>query len=306
MIKAFGFVAAAAIGIGFPAVLGTGADAPGPVSLAANQTIQSEASSGSLNVSTSSSSNWTGISTTGIVSDSVRATWVTPSWSGEAQPGSSVGDWVGLGGSQSKSLIQVGTVTTANAEGAPVTQAFWENLPGQANMGVTIPQGDRVTAQLAPDGTDSWLLEVTSANGSKVWLQKVVHLKAAKAKAVQTSADVIAEEITGAHGLIPLAPFGSTTFTGIHLNGQPLGSTPVQNLTADVLVGGYNQPLAAAYYSPSHPDAMNVEENQTQAPIPVGYPSPGYGYGYGGGYGYGDGGGYGYGYGGGFGGWGWR
>lgn len=297
MIKAFGVVAAAAVGLGAPVAIAADVGPAAGVSLAANQTVQSAASSGSLEVSTSSSSNWTGISTTGTTADSVRATWATPSWSGQAQPGSSVGDWVGLGGSQSQSLIQVGTVTTADGEGLPITRAFWENLPAEAHMGATIPTGDRITAQIVPVGTDSWLLEVTSANGSKVWLKKAVHLKASKAKAVQTSADVITEKVTGAHGLIPLAPFGTTTFTGIHLDGQPLASLPVSHLTADVLVSSFGQPLAAAYYAPNHPDAMIVEEAQPAAPISVGFPGGGYR----GGYGW-----YGYGYGGGFGGWGWR
>ena len=182
-----------------------------PLALTSNSLI-SVAKQGTLNIPQSLSSNWAGVSTTNIAATSVKASWVVPTWSG-AQPGSAVGNWIGLGGSNSKQLIQIGTVTTTNNQGQAVTQAFWERLPHDATMGVTVPTGTKVTADIVPDGTNTWMLELINASTSAVLMQKTVTLTANAAKAVETSADVIAEDITGSNGLIPLAPFNKTTFT---------------------------------------------------------------------------------------------
>jgi hypothetical protein len=141
-------------------------------------------------------------------------------------------------------------------------------------------------------------MEVVSSGRAKPWMKKILTLSASQASKIETSADVITEQITGTHRLIPLAPFGQTIFTGIHINNTPIAYMPVNDLAGDVLANQFNQAVAEATYSPSKPDAMTV--TQAASSTQVNYPG-GYGYSYGGGYGYGGGGyrgdwGYGYGH----------
>lgn len=246
-------------------------------------TLLAAAGTGNLQIPTSGSSNWTGLTTTGILAKAVRATYTAPAWQGGAFPGQSVGDWVGLGGAQSRQLIQVGTVTTANRLGQPVTRAFWEQLPAAAHLGTVVPAGTRLTAAITPLGDGRWRLTLTSPERSAPWVDQVVTLTPAAARKVESSADVITEAITRNGHLVPLAPFGQTAFTGVEVDGVPLSRLPVADLAASVLLGPGGRPRAAAYYSPSAPNTMTVEE---QAPA-YGY---GDGWGYGGGWGYGQGG----------------
>lgn len=241
----------------------------------------------------SASSNWVGVSSTNVTATSVKASWQVPTWT-DAQPGSSVGDWIGLGGSTSKQLIQIGTVTTTNNQGNAVTQVFWEQLPDDATMGVTVPTGTKVTATITPDGTNKWVMEIINKTTGAKLMKKILTLSASAATGVESSADVITEEITGSNGLVPLAPFSQTEFTGVHINNTALEDMSVKDLSVDLLADQFGEEVAAPTYSTKAPDAITVEEAETSAPTPTEV-SPGSGYGYGGGgYGYG-GGGYGYG-----------
>ena len=263
------------------------------LALASNTLISvatsSKSSGTALPITNSASSNWAGLSTTNVSTTSVKASWVVPNWS-NAQPGSSVGNWIGLGGSTSKHLIQIGTVTTTNNQGQAVTQAFWEQLPNDATMGVTIPAGTKVTAKIVPAGTDVWKLELVNFTTGAVLMQKTLTLSASQAKGIETSADIITEDITGSNGLIPLAPFNQTTFTGVHVNNTALENMPITELTGDVLADQFGQEVAAPYYSTSKPNAMTVEQTATMTSVPtqVNFPGGG-GYGDGGGYGGGNG-----------------
>ena len=230
-------------------------------------TLLSSAKSGTLNIPTSPSSNWVGISTRNFAATSVQASWTVPAWS-DARRHSSVGNWVGLGGSTSKQLIQVGTVTMTNRDGNAATRAFWERLPANASLGATISPGTKVTARIVRDGTDAWKLEMLKFGSDFVLLKKILRVPATQIAGIESSADVITERITGSHGLVRLAPFGQTVFTGIQINHTKLANLPVNNLTADALTHRYRT-VAAAYYEPSKPDAMKVRERTSARVGPI-------------------------------------
>ena len=235
-------------------------------------TLLSSAESGTLNIPTAASSNWVGISTKNLAATSVQASWTVPGWS-DARRHSSVGNWVGLGGSTSKQLIQVGTVTTTNRDGNAVTRVFWERLPANAALGATISPGTKVTARIVRDGTDAWKLEMLKFGTDSVLLKKILQVPAKQIGGIESSADIITERITGSHGLVRLAPFGQTVFTGIQVNHTKLADLPVNDLTADELAHRYRT-VAAAYYQPSKPDAMKVRQQSSipVAPMPVNFP----------------------------------
>ena len=161
------------------------------------------------------SQNWTGLIQDGTSETSVGATWSPPSsFVSRAQTESALAEWVGLGGANSNSLIQIGTLTTASTNGTPITKAFWENIPNVAITGATIPSGTAVTADISPVTAtpNKWLLSLTTPGSSSPLLSTTVTLTASQAKAVETSADWITEAPSTANNMqVPLAPVASTT-----------------------------------------------------------------------------------------------
>ncbi len=199
------------------------------------------------------SQNWAGLIQTGTDETSVAASWSVPaSFSSQPRPDSAVGEWVGLGGVNSKSLIQIGTITTVGAKGTPVTKAFWESIPKSAVMAAVIPPGTSVTASISPvaDAADRWLLTLTAASSTTPLLSTTVTLSTSQAQGIQTSADWITEAPSTANKTqLPLAPLASTTMTALSANSQPLGSSAASLVTIGMAQGP--MPVAAPALSAS-------------------------------------------------------
>ena len=193
----------------------------------------------------SPSSNWAGVVQLGNSEQSVQASWTAPGFTQAAQPGSSIAEWIGLGGAQSSQLIQVGTITTANNQGNATTTVFWEKLPRAAVQSATIPAGAAVTAQIVPAGTDQWRLILTLKGSSTPLINKLITLSPEKALGVKTSADWITEVPMGQTGLDSLAPVSSTVMTNVQANGVPLSQMNPQSLQTVGLYGNGGQLLAA-------------------------------------------------------------
>ncbi|MCY0878756.1 MAG: G1 family endopeptidase [Firmicutes bacterium] len=230
------------------------------------------------------SQNWAGLVQEGKAETSVSASWTVPSSFAEpAPPQSAVAEWVGLGGMNASSLIQVGTVTSPGANGTPVTTVFWEDLPSAAVTGTTVAAGTTVTATITPDGTDKWLLELTASGQSKPLVDHVVTVSAAQAKAIESSADWITEAPSSNQGVLPLAPISSTTMTHLMANGKPLAAMGASSLVTIGLAQG-NMLLAAPTVNTSA-DTLTVNTIYgTLSPTPTaptvppgGFPGGGFG-----------------------------
>lgn len=233
--------------------------------------------------------NWAGLVQQGSAERSVQATWQAPAFTSQSttNPNSAVAEWVGLGGMQANSLIQVGTITTPNSSGQPVTEVFWEKLPASAVQVGTVPAGTSVTAQIRPAGTNSWRLVLTVTGQKTPLIDQLVTLTPSQAQAVEQSADWITEAPTTNHGVAPLAPVASTTMTGIKANGVPLSQMNPSSLES---IGLYNQSgqLMAAPVSTTKKNSMTVNTIYGTLPSSSGSDGlpPAFGYG-GGGYGFG-------------------
>lgn len=193
----------------------------------------------------STSYNWAGLDQIGTNLTSVEATWKAPRFTHPASPNRSIAEWVGLGGIQSRALIQVGTITSPNANGTASTTVFWEKLPRPAIQTVTIPTGATVTAKISPVATDQWRLTLTIQGKSSPLINKLVTLSPRAAASVETSADWITEAPSTQNGVSPLAPVASTTMTQVSANGIPLSAMDPQSLETVGLFGPRGRLLAA-------------------------------------------------------------
>lgn len=225
------------------------------------------------------SENWAGLVQVGSEESSITSSWTTPtSFTSTPSSNSAVAEWIGLGGFQTTSLIQVGTITTPDGAGSPVTTVFWENLPAAATEGVTIPAGTTVTASITPTGQDQWTLTLTDG-GSTPLVDQVVNLTPAEANAVATSADWITEAPTAGNQVVPLAPIASTTMQDLTANGDDLTAMPTNSLETIGLQNGAATALPTVNASA---DTLTVSVSNTPT-IPTGnigqsgYPFPGQG-----------------------------
>jgi len=226
-------------------------------------------------VASAPSLNWAGVVQTGNQETRVSATWITPGWAAgtTANPNSAIAEWVGLGGLNSPSLIQVGTMTAPDNNGNPVTTAFWEVLPAAAHQTVVIPTGTRVTAAIIPLGNDSWRLLLTGQGYNQPIVNQVVHLTPSQAAGIETSADWITEAPTAANGsVLPLAPVASTTMTNVEANGVPLSQMNPNSLEAINLQGSDGQVMAQVASDGGSTNQITVDTAYGQS-IPVSYPS---------------------------------
>ena len=226
-------------------------------------------------VASAPSLNWAGVVQTGNQETRVSATWIAPGWAAgtTVNPNSAIAEWVGLGGLNSPSLIQVGTMTAPDNNGNPVTTAFWEVLPAAAHQTVVIPTGTRVTAAIIPLGNDSWRLLLTGQGYNQPIVNQVVHLTPAQAAGVETSADWITEAPTAANGsVLPLAPVASTTMTNVEANGIPLSQMNPNSLESINLQGSDGQVMAQVASDGGSTNQITVDTAYGQS-IPVSYPS---------------------------------
>ncbi len=203
--------------------------------------------------------NWAGLVQEGTTETSVQASWKVPSFPTTAtNPNSVVAEWVGLGGMNSNSLIQIGTITSPNSNGQASTTVFWEHLPSSAVQVANVATGATVTAKIGPTGVkNQWRLWLEVNGQTKPLINRVITLTPAKAQGVETSADWITEAPTTNQGVAPLAPVSSTTMTNIEANGVPLAKMNANSLQT---IGLYNQDgeLLAAPTSDASKDSVTV------------------------------------------------
>jgi hypothetical protein len=168
----------------------------------------------------STSTNWSGYAVTGGRYTTVSASWTQPAVSCSGTAYSSF--WVGLDGDTSNTVEQTGT--DADCSGStPQYYAWYEMYPKfPVNLRGTVRPGDHLSASVTTNGSGQFTL--TIADSTQGWTNTTnARLKSAKL----ASAEVIAEAPSSSGGVLPLANFGSVSFSGASANGQALtSSTP--------------------------------------------------------------------------------
>jgi hypothetical protein len=154
----------------------------------------------------SRSSNWSGYVANGGSFTAVSATWVVP----QVAAGTSGADatWVGIGGLNSRDLIQAGT--QASVGGGSVTYEAWvEMLPQSSRtVSLSVNPGDSVTTSIAQGATGEWTISIKNNTTGRSYEATVQYSSS------NSSAEWVQEAPSAGRGLVPLDDFGTLKFTG--------------------------------------------------------------------------------------------
>lgn len=176
--------------------------------------------------------NWAGYdAVTGPYSE-VSADWREPSVSCAAGDTSYSSFWAGLDGGTSGDATVEQTGTDADcSSGTPVYYAWYEMYPKYpVNLNAPVRPGDSMAAVVATNG--SGVFQLTIADRTQGWTSQVSeHLH----RATLQTAEVIAEAPSSRAGVLPLADFGTVSFSASLANNAPLGAANPMQL---VMVSG--------------------------------------------------------------------
>ena len=165
------------------------------------------------------STNWSGYAAYGAAGSfsSVTASWTQPAVSCTAENRYS-SYWVGLDGYNTSTVEQLGTEGDC-INGAPRYYAWYEMYPKRsALISLTVTPGRSYTASVVAGSRGSFVLQLTDVTNriSFTTPQRLNNAAGASAEAVV--------EAPSNGKVLPLANFGTASFTGVTVNGQPIGS----------------------------------------------------------------------------------
>ena len=163
------------------------------------------------------SSNWAGYAATGGSYTAVSGTWTVPQFSASSPTGLDA-TWVGIGGIDSRDLIQAGTQEQTSGAGQTQYSAWIETLPQPSRtVPLVIHAGDSISVSLSEQSRGNWLISLTNNTSGRTY-QDTVQYNSSNA-----SADWIEEAPSaGRGGVLPLDDFGTINITGASAvkNGQ--------------------------------------------------------------------------------------
>src|SRR6185312_14939849 len=132
----------------------------------------------------------------------VSGTWTIPTYSAMSSAGVSA-TWVGIGGVNSRDLIQAGTQEQASGTGQTEYSAWIETLPQAShNVPLRVSPGDSVSVSITEQSTNNWLIEFNNATTGQTYQQKLQYASS------HSSAEWIEEAPSAARaGILPLDDF---------------------------------------------------------------------------------------------------
>jgi hypothetical protein len=169
----------------------------------------------------STSTNWSGYATTGSKDTDVKGTWTQPSASCSAGQTAYSSFWVGIDGDTTNTVEQTGTDADCSS-GAPRYYAWYEMYPKfPVNLSNPVSPGDSLTAEVSTNGSGSFTLTIKDT--TKGW---TFTTKQSSKKARLGSAEWIAEAPSGSGGVLPLANFGTVSFSNCTADGVAINRNP--------------------------------------------------------------------------------
>jgi hypothetical protein len=120
--------------------------------------------------STNTSQNWSGYAASGGTYTAVSGTWTVPQFSADSAAGADAA-WVGIGGVNSRDLIQAGTQQTVSGSGSTHYEAWVETLPQASHpVPLTINPGDSITVSITqqPQAQGQWLIAMTNQTTGQI------------------------------------------------------------------------------------------------------------------------------------------
>ncbi|TMC37423.1 MAG: hypothetical protein E6J24_00555 [Chloroflexi bacterium] len=156
-------------------------------------------------IASSTSSNWSGYAASGGKFTSVTATWTVPNVTATGSGADAT--WIGIGGLESRDLIQAGT--QAMVGGGDVTYQAWiEMLPGSSRpVPLSVTGGDSVTVAITQTGASDWSIGMKNNTTGERYTTTVKYVSS------NSSAEWVQEAPSVGRGLVPLDNFGTLTFT---------------------------------------------------------------------------------------------
>jgi hypothetical protein len=174
--------------------------------------------------SSTTSDNWSGYATTGANGHytSVSSSWTEPT--GHCTSGDQYSSfWVGLDGYNSSSVEQTGTDVDCSGR-TPQYYGWYEMYPAYpVNFSNTVRPGDHFTASVTFSGTRTYTLVLKDT--TQGWTKTETKNQSGLAR---SSAECIIEAPYDG-GVLPLANFGTVSFTSCDANGSAIGTqSPIE------------------------------------------------------------------------------
>lgn len=179
---------------------------------------------------TAQSTNWSGYAATGGNGSftSVSASWTQPTAICPRHGSQFASFWAGLDGFNSNSVEQTGTDSDCS-RGTPQYFGWFEMFPAApVNFSNPVRPGDAMSASVTFSGSETYTLVLHDA--TQGWTQNIVQNQAGLTR---SSAEVITEAPSSTSGVLPLADFGTVSYSTSSANGTSLGS---QNPTEIIMV----------------------------------------------------------------------
>jgi hypothetical protein len=170
---------------------------------------------------TAESANWSGYAATGKdgAFTSVSASWTVPAVKCSSSSSKYAGFWVGLDGFSSHSVEQIGTDSDC-AGRTPHYNGWYEMFPaGPVYFGRVVKPGNHISASVTFSGTDTYKL--VFRNVTRGWTKTIIKKEAGLDR---SSAEVITEAPSSESGVLPLADFGTVSYTAAKANGKSMAS----------------------------------------------------------------------------------
>jgi Peptidase A4 family len=164
------------------------------------------------------STNWSGYAVHTGKYRNVSATWIEPTAKcplPKAKQYSAF--WVGLDGYNSDSVEQTGTDSDCSGP-TPHYYGWYEMFPAAPVFFKTLVKpGNEMHASVTFSGTDTYTIVLK--NLSRGWTHTIVKQETGLAR---SSAEVITEAPSSTTGVLPLADFGTVTFSSVKVSGIPI------------------------------------------------------------------------------------
>jgi hypothetical protein len=165
------------------------------------------------------SSNWSGYAASNGTYTSVSADWTEPTGHCTAATRYSA-FWVGLDGYTSNTVEQTGSEVDC-AGGSPQYSAWYEMYPNlPVNFGNPVAPGDQFYGSVTFNGGSSYTLVLQDI--TEGW-KHTIHASLSGAENSSAEAIVEAPCCTAGGGVLPLANFGTASFTNVEANGSAIG-----------------------------------------------------------------------------------
>jgi hypothetical protein len=181
------------------------------------------------------STNWSGYAATGAngAFKSVSASWKEPTATCSSRSAQYAAFWVGLDGFNSDSVEQTGTDSDCNGR-TPDYYGWYEMFPADpVNFSNPVSPGDSFTASVTFSGTETYTLVLKDV--TKGWTQTITKNQSGLDR---SSAEVITEAPSSESGVLPLADFGTVSYSASTANGTSLGA---QSPTEIIMIDNSNR-----------------------------------------------------------------